>query len=150
MKTEKMLASFCGDYCGKCPNYPRECHGCAPSEHMDCHFVKCCLSKNIEHCGFCADFPCVKLSNFVPDDRPECPKGYHVENLRTRKTIGTELWLQTQRSKWKSWHCSDSFASSITRQSELIGQLLNLRLEFWPFEALAEVRYRSFFPLDPI
>jgi len=96
--------AFCGDYCGKCPNYPEKCHGCVPSDHMDCYFVKCCLEKGIEHCGFCEDFPCKKLSDFVPDDRPECPTGYHVENLRTRMAIGTEAWLKVQREKWKTKH----------------------------------------------
>jgi len=97
-------AAFCGDYCGKCPNYPEKCHGCVPSVHMDCYFVKCCLEKGIEHCGFCEDFPCKKLSDFVPDDRPECPTGYHVENLRARMAIGTEAWLKVQREKWKTKH----------------------------------------------
>jgi ferredoxin len=97
-------AGFCGDYCGKCPNYPNDCHGCIPDNHMNCHFVKCCLNKSIEHCGFCNDFPCNTLSNFVPDDRPECPAGYHVRNLSARKTLGTQAWLQTQHKKWKVQH----------------------------------------------
>ncbi|HVO37312.1 MAG TPA: DUF3795 domain-containing protein [Candidatus Acidoferrum sp.] len=95
-------AGFCGDYCGKCPNYPDECQGCIPSAHMDCHFVSCCLQKNIEHCGFCEDFPCKKLREFVPDDRPECPSGYHIENLRARKAIGTKDWLAKQQAKWQA------------------------------------------------
>jgi ferredoxin len=95
-------AGFCGDYCGKCPNYPDDCRGCIPDNHMNCHFVKCCLSKSIEHCGFCNDFPCSKLSSFVPDDRLECLAGYHVQNLFARKTMGTQAWLQTQHKKWKA------------------------------------------------
>ena len=97
-------ASFCGDYCGKCPNYPSKCQGCIPDNHMNCHFVKCCLSKSIEHCGFCNDFPCNTLSGFVPDDRRECPAGYHVQNLLARRTVGTQAWLQSQHKKWKAQH----------------------------------------------
>ena len=41
------------------------------------------------------------FSEFVPNDRPECPPGYHLENLRERKTMGTEAWLALQRTKWK-------------------------------------------------
>jgi hypothetical protein len=59
------------------------------------------LEKGIEHCGFCKDFPCKKLQEFVPDDRAECQRGYHVENLRVRKAVGTEEWLKLQRAKWK-------------------------------------------------
>ena len=57
-------AGFCGDYCGKCPNYPDKCRGCVPPDHMDCYFAKCCLNKRIEHCGFCPDFSCKKLTDF--------------------------------------------------------------------------------------
>lgn len=94
-------AGFCGDYCGKCPNSPEKCSGCIPSLHMNCHFVKCCLNKGIEHCGFCEAFPCQKLSDFVPDDRPECPRGYHINNLKERRAIGTAKWLEVQQKKWK-------------------------------------------------
>jgi hypothetical protein len=94
-------AAFCGDYCGKCPNYPIPCAGCIPSLLADCHFVKCGLEKRIEHCGLCDQFPCQKLIEFVPDDRPGCPPGYHVENLRLRASLGTDSWLESQRSRWR-------------------------------------------------
>ena len=93
-------AGFCGDFCGKCPNYPDECGGCIPTEHMGCHFVGCCLAKGIGHCGLCEAFPCEKLRDFVPDDRPGCPPGYHVEELRKRTEMGTDAWLSQQRVKW--------------------------------------------------
>ena len=82
-------AGFCGDFCGKCSSYPDDCAGCIPADHMDCFFVKCCLEKNLEHCGLCEDFPCEKLSDFVPDDRPGCDPGYHMGELRVRKVMGT-------------------------------------------------------------
>lgn len=94
-------AAFCGDYCGKCPKYLDDCRGCISTDHSNCYFVKCCLKKGIEHCGLCMDFPCEKLREFVPDDRSECPRGYHIENLRIRKTVGTEKWLKLQKIKWK-------------------------------------------------
>jgi hypothetical protein len=94
-------AGFCGDYCGKCPNYPQKCGGCVASDHMNCYFVKCCSNRGIEHCGFCPAFPCKKLSGFCPDDRPECPLGYHIENLRIRRVMGTEAWLKSQQKRWK-------------------------------------------------
>ena len=90
-------AAFCGDFCGKCPNYKAKCPGCVPELHQNCHFVKCCSEKNIEHCGFCKYFPCEKLVKFVPDDRPGCPPGYHIQNLELRRDIGTRAWLESQR-----------------------------------------------------
>jgi hypothetical protein len=94
------LAAFCGDYCGKCPDYPHECPGCVAADHMDCRFVRCCLEKGLEHCGGCAVFPCENLARFVPDDRPGCPPGYHIAALRRRLYIGTDSWLQEQLGRW--------------------------------------------------
>ena len=95
-------AAFCGDFCGKCPNYQAKCPGCVPELHRNCHFVKCCSEKNIEHCGLCKYFPCEKLVKFVPDDRPGCPPGYHIQNLELRRDIGTRAWLESQRQKWST------------------------------------------------
>lgn len=94
-------AGFCGDFCGKCPNYPQTCAGCIPELHHDCHFVRCRQEKGIDHCGLCVQFPCQKLNEFVPDDRPGCSPGYHIMNLRARVTSGTEVWLNKQRGEWK-------------------------------------------------
>jgi hypothetical protein len=94
------LASSCGDYCPKCPHYPNECSGCNLYAHPDCFFLICCADKKIEHCGQFNELPCEKLSSFVPDDRSECPKGYHIANLRRRSQIGTQSWLDEQAIFW--------------------------------------------------
>ena len=94
------LAGCCGDYCGKCPNYPAACGGCVPEEHADCHFASCCAGRRIEHCGLCPDFPCARLVEFCPDDRPGCPPGYHLENLEARVQTGTAAWLEGQKRRW--------------------------------------------------
>lgn len=98
--TLQALAGFCGDYCGKCPNYPGTCTGCHPADHPDCHFIRCCLSRGIEHCGLCTVFPCSRLVSFVPDDSPGCPPGYHIANLRERAAKGTPRWIEIQRARW--------------------------------------------------
>jgi hypothetical protein len=95
------LAGFCGDYCCKCPNFGGECGGCVPADHMDCRFVACCLERGLEHCGLCEEFPCRRLREFVPDDRPGCEPGYHILELRKRASIGTAAWLESQRRKWR-------------------------------------------------
>jgi len=113
-------AAFCGDYCGKCRNYPRACAGCLPDLHQDCYFARCCQTKGIEHCGWCQEFPCEKLRTFVPDDRPGCPLGYHTMNLRARLTIGTEAWLEGQRKEWKHSHRqeTDNHLAQETKRQE--------------------------------
>jgi hypothetical protein len=95
----EVLAGFCGDYCGKWPEYPDRCNGCVASEHLDCFFVACCLERGIEHCGLCEEFPCRKLREFVPDDRPGYEPGYHIGDLRKRTSVGTQAWLESQRCK---------------------------------------------------
>ena len=94
-------AAFCGDWCGKCENYQKTCAGCLAEAHPDCHFIRCALEQSLEHCGLCPRLPCEKLEAFVPDDRPGCPPGYHIENLRRRLEIGTEAWLVEQRAAWR-------------------------------------------------
>ncbi len=95
------LAAYCGDYCGRCPQYGTECRGCEPSAHPDCHFINCCQEKFIQHCGLCDEFPCETLRNFVPDNGPKCPAGFHVENLRNRVIVGTEAWIEAQQAKFE-------------------------------------------------
>lgn len=94
------VAAICGDYCGKCPHYPDKCGGCTPQTKAECRFVICCTARDLEHCGYCPEFPCESLSEFCPDDRPGCPPGYHIENLRRRMAIGIQAWLAEQRQRW--------------------------------------------------
>ena len=94
------LAGFCGDFCGKCPNYPKECQGCIPSLHEECSFTQCCMKQSLEHCGLCSNFPCETLVAFVPDDRPECPPGYHIRNLTERMSMGTASWIESEKRRW--------------------------------------------------
>ncbi len=97
---EGVLAGVCGDWCGKCPNFGLTCQGC--TEHSECDFYRCCvLNKGLEHCGLCPDFPCLKLSEFVPDDRPGCTPGYHIDALKRRVEVGTEAWLAEQCAYWR-------------------------------------------------
>lgn len=94
------LAGYCGDFCGKCPQYPQSCAGCIPSLHPECTFIQCCTAKSVNHCGECGDFPCEPLLHFVPDDRPECPPGYHIENCKKRNSMGTDSWIESEIRKW--------------------------------------------------
>jgi hypothetical protein len=95
-------AACCGDFCGKCPHYPHNCAGCRTGERVDCFFIQCCGRHKIEHCGQCDEFPCCTLQEFVPDDRPGCPSGFHIENLRARVAMGDEKWLAQQRAQWEA------------------------------------------------
>ncbi len=100
MSDDHPETACCGDFCGKCNHYSKDCEGCTSAKRGTCHFVACCLGRGIEHCGICHEFPCAKLRVFVPDDRPGCPPGYHLENLKERTRVGTEAWLARQRRFW--------------------------------------------------
>ena len=54
------LLGKCGFYCGACPTYRRGgCAGCL-AEHSpgDCYTRDCVLSRQLDCCGACPEFPC--------------------------------------------------------------------------------------------
>jgi hypothetical protein len=60
----------CGIDCGLCPRYYTEgssrCPGCFDQQfynhHPTCSFITCCVkNNNLETCGNCDDFPCIKF-----------------------------------------------------------------------------------------
>ncbi len=108
-KATASLAAPCGLYCGICMDHMSgECHGCGCScntcagqwhaEH--CAIAECAHSKGLESCSLCGDLPCTRLTQFTVDPvwRTHAPC---IENLRRRKKIGTEEWLQEQETHWQ-------------------------------------------------
>lgn len=68
-----MQISKCGLDCEKCGK--REEVGCSGCNEMTvgywgerCEIKDCCGRKHLEHCGFCADFPCDMLRELSYDD----------------------------------------------------------------------------------
>ena len=54
----ELLISRCGICCSFCPGYRAgECPGC-PGHKDHCKILQCALSKEIEYCFHCDDFPC--------------------------------------------------------------------------------------------
>ena len=74
--------SICGIDCDAC-KYREEkgCKGCRANEGAifwgACDLYKCCISKNLAHCGVCADFPCSMLQEWASSENPE-----RIDNLR--------------------------------------------------------------------
>jgi len=105
----KHLAPPCGLFCGCCSDQviDKKCHGCgcecgkcAGSAHSSqCDIVRCVKDHDLEHCGECQDFPCTMLIQFANDPiwRTHLPV---LENLRRRKKIGTEKWIEEQKQFW--------------------------------------------------
>ncbi len=104
------LAALCGLYCGACIDHLvyKSCHGCscgcgkcdASGHHEECDVYKCCVEQNgYEACYECEEFPCSMLIRFCYN-----PVWLHhlpvIENLRRRRTVGTEKWLKEQEKTW--------------------------------------------------
>ncbi len=64
----KYINSYCGINCKECKNYLKNvnCRGCKKEEVLieDCPTKKCCIEKNIIHCGECLTFPCEMMKSF--------------------------------------------------------------------------------------
>lgn len=117
MKTsnDEKLAAPCGLYCGACIDYLsyENCHGCgcklddcaASAHHKQCDIYTCCVEqKQLKACSECEEMPCTKLMQFCYN-----PVWLHhlpvIENLRRRRTVGTEKWLREQQEAWNNeWY----------------------------------------------
>jgi hypothetical protein len=105
------LAAPCGLYCGACIAYlvSKTCHGCmctcgncdAKSLRKKCRIHSCCFKRhNIEACCKCKDFPCSLLTQFCHDP-VWTTHSTVIENLRRRKKLGTDKWLEEQARTWR-------------------------------------------------
>lgn len=63
-----MFESRCGICCGSCEGREEaNCKGCVqmkvPFWGGECEVKSCCEEKQLDHCGQCAEFPCVMLKD---------------------------------------------------------------------------------------
>ncbi len=71
---DKEQIGMCGAYCGACDwKEETNCPGCQSCKGEmfwgECAVAKCCLEKDITHCGLCSELPCSVLQEFF--DHPE-------------------------------------------------------------------------------
>ena len=107
----RKLAAPCGLYCGNCSKLllDKTCHGCgcdcgqcaAGPHRTACAIYRCCITaeRGLEGCAECDDFPCTRIIQFAYDPiwRTHLPI---LENLRRRRRIGVEGWLDEQAAYW--------------------------------------------------
>ncbi len=71
-----MIESRCGIVCSECSYKEKmNCAGCvniakpfwAATAEENCPVKSCCEGKDLDNCGFCADFPCEMLNQFSYD-----------------------------------------------------------------------------------
>jgi len=64
-----------------------DCSGCKRQNvGGECRIKDCAVSRDLDHCGLCQDFPCEQLSAFADDGIPHHQKA--VENLSFIKNNG--------------------------------------------------------------
>lgn len=110
---DKNCVSICGLFCGACPAYPQECHGCL-SDYLrescrECKsgFRHCAKIHNVSHCYACTDFPCERIEKFS--------QGPYIDGVNNHdnviydciriKSIGTARWLDEQVIKFTCPEC---------------------------------------------
>ena len=81
-----MVESKCGIICSKCA-YKKQfgCPGCIKAQGKmfwgECRVAKCCIAKELEHCGKCTDFVCAILTE-MSFDKEHGDNGQRIENLK--------------------------------------------------------------------
>ncbi len=127
MSDSRFLLGVCGLYCGACYHYRAAfpegkhlleeasrqgkalqgftCAGCRSNVLYihpgcaECSIRACAESKDILHCGLCAEFPCDRIQAFQNDGRI-----HHldvVSNLEQLRVKGPNRWLIEQQERWQ-------------------------------------------------
>ena len=97
-------AAICGLFCGTCPSYPDECHGCLSDElRGDCvacsvGFRSCAKEHGVTRCNECAEFPCKRVEEFSKMHIVNgiCHHENVIKDLREISEIGAEAWVAKQ------------------------------------------------------
>jgi len=84
--------SYCGLLCTTCDFVKsNNCNGCIATKgnpfYGECKIAKCCLEKELAHCGQCDKMPCDMLKEYSCGDGEHCdkPKGSRLEVLEMWK-----------------------------------------------------------------
>ena len=97
-------AGICGLFCGTCPSYPEDCHGCL-SDKVAGHCVSCpngfrtCAKEHeVTRCHQCESFPCERIEDFSKTHY-ENGIGHHVNVIKDLQYIKTNTvsdWVNSQ------------------------------------------------------
>ena len=113
---DETCASICGLFCGACPAFPNECHGCF-SDYVregckgcaDHGFLECATSHNVLRCYECEDFPCKKLEEFSskPIINGICNHANVISDSQRMKEIGISQWIEEKIKEHKCPKCGN-------------------------------------------
>lgn len=113
MKPNEQTAAICGLFCGTCPCYPNDCHGCL-SDKLTPHcavcgngFRVCAKEHRVTRCYECAEFPCGRLETFS-HQHYEHGIGHHervIPDLAEMKVQGVAAWVEQQTQEHNCPKC---------------------------------------------
>jgi len=135
-KAVKMLHKGLGLKYDDSKPFTLECHGCKSGQlFVNCSVCKkreCAISRNVEHCIDCSDYPCDEIRSMQKNAfvLPHV-KDNHT-NLESIKTVGVEQWLSDQQNRWKCPKCNTSFS---WYSAKCISCGTNLRKYTWQFSS---------------
>ena len=89
-----------------------KCHGCKTDTiFINCKYCKirtCAISKKVEHCNDCEQYPCNLLNNTLLNEEIQKQLPHlkaALDNLNTIKNAGVNNWLEQQEKQWKCPEC---------------------------------------------
>ena len=115
-KPNEECASICGLFCGACPAFPDECHGCFSdfvreqckncAEHK---FLECAIKHNVKRCYECKEFPCNKIKEFStkPIINGICNHEKVIQDSRQMKEVGVSQWINEKIEEHKCPKCNE-------------------------------------------
>jgi hypothetical protein len=118
-KDKADAVSYCGLYCAACPSVHRgSCFGCRSEDKTQrrrskwaCNIRKCCINKkNLEHCGYCTEYPCPTILKLINSHKDATRMHYRHEipnNFEELNKMGIDKWAAEQEKLWKCPECGE-------------------------------------------
>lgn len=113
---DEACASICGLFCGACPSFPEECHGCL-SDYVrkgcqnctDHGFLDCAVRHSVHRCCECRDFPCEKLREFStrPIINGICNHASVIPGSLRMGEAGISQWLREKIEQHRCPACGE-------------------------------------------
>lgn len=106
----------CGMNCSYCYVHHKKksrCPGCRiidgnqPKSCRNCKIKNCILSRKIDFCNQCNDFPCIQLKRLDKSYRTRYKESL-IESLNIIEQSGMENFILNQKEKYKCLKCGSS------------------------------------------
>lgn len=110
---DEQCAAICGLFCGACPAYPEECHGCL-SDYVregcrECKngFRDCIKAHHVRRCYACSEFPCERLNTFSkgPIIHGICNHANVIPDSYRMREVGLAQWIAEQLARHTCPNC---------------------------------------------